>query len=87
MISNNNENSYSKTYKKKTVQKLKYFNFQFLPTLSQNYRLTNLNHKGERKQFSGQNMNFKIFRVLNLENFSKISQNRGQYLEILLQYL
>ena len=86
MISNNNENSSSKTYKK-TVQKLKNFNFQFLPTLSQNYRLTNLNHKGERKQFSGQNMNFKIFRVLNLENFLKISQTRGQYLEILLKYL
>ena len=86
MISNNNENSYSKTYKK-TVQKLKNFNFQFLPTLSQNYRLINLNHRGERKQFSGQHMNFKIFRVLNLKNFSKISQNRGQNLEILLQYL
>ena len=70
MISNNNKNSYSKTYKK-TVQKLKNFNFQFLPTLSQKYSLTNLNHKGERKQFSAQNMNFKIFRVLNYEIFSK----------------
>ena len=82
MISNNDENSYSKTYKK-TVQKLKSFNFcqHFVKTTDWPISTT-----GERKQFSGQNINFKIFRVLNLENFSKISQNWGQNLKILLQY-
>ena len=33
--------------------------------------MTLFDHKGERKQFPGKKMNFKIFRVLNLENFSK----------------
>ena len=42
--------------------------------------------KGERKQFSGKKINFKIFRVLNFENFSKNFQTWGQNLEILLQY-
>ena len=86
MISNNNENSYSKTYKKKQFKnwKILIFNFcqHFLKTTDWPISTTR-----ERKQFSGQKIIFKIFRVLNLENFSKISQNRGQNLEILLQYL
>ena len=87
MISNNNENSYSKTYKK-TVQKLKNFNFQFLPTLSQNYRLTNLKHRGERKQFSGQHKNFKIFRGLNFfKNFPKSRSKFRNFITIFMKKL
>ena len=63
--------THTQKHTKKTVQKLKNFNFKFLPKLCQNQRLTLFDHKGERKQLPGKKMNFKFFRVLNLENFSK----------------
>ena len=56
----------------------KFYLLIFVNTLSK-LQIDQYPPQGERKQFSGQKINFKIFRVLNFENFSKISQNWRQF--------
>ena len=77
MISNNDENSYSKTYKK-TVQKMKSFNFWFFVNTLSKLQIDQYPLQGSENIFQAKKLILsviEIFRVLNLENFSKISQN------------